>query len=332
MGVASPVARCRRPTAPARVSGPQRPVRGVRSPSLLLIVAVLALGVTATSSGAVFGRLALDKGSSAIAAAGYRVALAALIVGPIALLRHNAPSDHILRSAGPVAGVALALHFGLWIGSLAWTSVASSLALVTTHPLMVAAASPVLLRERPSRGLLAGVILALAGVLVIAVGDGLAEPEHLRGDLLAVGGAAAFAVYVIVGRRARRVVPLLDYVAVVYAVAAVGLVTTGFLTDQTMTGFTPTVWLLFLGAALVPQLLGHSSFNWALSHVSATYVSGVILAEVLGGTALAWVILGERPPGRAVVGAVLIVVGLYLATRAERQRLSASVPDLSKER
>ncbi len=300
------------------------PGQAARQPRLSQIVGVLILGVSAASTGAIFGRLALDNGASAIAASAYRVSLAAVIVIPLALMHRRSPASRTLRRAGVVAGLALGAHFGLWIASLAWTSVASSVALVTSHPLMVAATSAVFIGERPSRGLLAGVSFAVVGVIVITVGDGIAGPQHLRGDLLALGGAAAFAVYVTVGRFARAAVPLLDYVAVVYSVAAIGLLATGFAAGQAMGGFRPVVWFLFLGAALIPQLLGHSSFNWALGHVSATYVSAVVLAEVVGSAALAWALLGERPPGLTVVGAALIVFGLFLATRSERRRLDVT--------
>jgi drug/metabolite transporter (DMT)-like permease len=191
---------------------------------------------------------------------------------------------------------------------------------------MVATASAYLIGEWPTRGMLAGVSLAAAGVLVIAVGDGLAEPGHLRGDLLALGGAAAFAAYIVVARRARAVVPLVEYLAVVYTVAALALLGAAILAGQPLSGFPSGVWALLAAAALIPQLVGHSSLNWALSHLSATYVSGVTLAEILGSGALAWVVFEEQPAGRTVVGAALIVAGLVTATRAERRRLGSLGP------
>jgi drug/metabolite transporter (DMT)-like permease len=212
----------------------------------------------------------------------------------------------------------LALHFGLWIASLEQTSVASSVALVTVHPLIVAISAPVVLGERVPRRLWLGVVLACLGSAVISLGDA-GEPRRLAGDMLALGGGLAFAAYVIVGRGLRSGMDLPMYLALVYSFAAAFLLVASLAAGAPLTGFSTGTWAAFVAMALIPQLIGHSSFNWALQHVSATVVSATIVGEVAGSALLAWAVLAEPPPPTAVAGGGLILAGLILAGSSERR-------------
>jgi drug/metabolite transporter (DMT)-like permease len=75
--------------------------------------------------------------------------------------------------------------------------------------------------------------------------------------------------------------------------------------------------------ALVPQLLGHSTFNWALGYLSAAYVSITLLGEPIGSTILAYFLLGEKPTTVKIIGAILILFGIYTASRRESTRREA---------
>jgi drug/metabolite transporter (DMT)-like permease len=103
----------------------------------------------------------------------------------------------------------------------------------------------------------------------------------------------------------------------VYAVAMLTLLFLVLVTRQPMFGFSPAAygWLLALG--LVPQLVGHSTLNWALRHLSATYVSIITLAEPIGSGILAFLVLGEMVTWLTAGGSVLVLAGIYIASRAE---------------
>jgi len=79
-------------------------------------------------------------------------------------------------------------------------------------------------------------------------------------------------------------------------------------------------YLWFILLAIIPQLLGHSIFNWALKYISAAYVSISLLGEPVGSTILAYMILHETPGGLKIFGAILILAGIYLASRSEKER------------
>ena len=253
-----------------------------------------------------------------MAIASYRLGIAAVLLLPVAIaldrtrLLALSGREKLLMGA---SALCLALHFAFWIASLSHTSVASSVVIVTANPILVAIAAHVLLRESLTRSTAAGIGLGLAGGVVIALGDWDLGDRRLYGDGLALLGAAGVAGYYIIGRDLRRSMPVLAYVAPVYGLAAVVLLASAGATGAALGGFSSETYLYLVLLALVPQLLGHSSLNWALGHLPATLVAVAVMAEPVGATLLAWAILDETPPVTAVAGGVLILLGVYLALR-----------------
>jgi drug/metabolite transporter (DMT)-like permease len=276
----------------------------------------IAVGTLAVSFGAILVRLA--EGASPLAIASWRLALTAVVLLPAAALKgslRRLSRRDLLLSIG--SGVALAFHFVLWITSLQYTSVASSVLFVTTHPIFVGIGAHVFLRERVGRNLAAGIGLALLGGVLIGLGDLRFGGDALRGDLLALAGGFAVAVYFLIGRRVRRSVALLDYIAVTYGTAAVLVLAATLLVGDSLAGFAPRTFL-FLGLlALGPQLIGHSTFNWALKHLSASKVSVMILAEPIGSSLLAILFFGEIPTWPSRIGAAIILGGIYLSLKTK---------------
>jgi drug/metabolite transporter (DMT)-like permease len=218
--------------------------------------------------------------------------------------------------------VFLAAHFATWILSLEYTSVASSVALVTTNPIWIGIASWLLFRERVGRAMVVAIALAIAGCAVIFLVDGGTGSGHERaplvGNVLAVVGSLAICGYLLIGRRLRREMSLLGYVGIVYASAAACLVILAAAAGAPLGGFAPAAWFALAALAIGPQLLGHTSFNWALKYLSATLIALAVLGEPIGSTALAWLLLGEPVRGVKLVGMGLLLAGIFLAARAGR--------------
>jgi drug/metabolite transporter (DMT)-like permease len=286
---------------------------------------ILGMGVFAVGWAAIFIRLA---DAPALSTAAYRLAFASLPVGSWALLRHRGDLRALRRSDWwllTAAGAALALHFASWIASLQLTSVASSVALVTTQPLWAALIAAAVLGERITRGTLVAILVASAGGALIGVRDLAAGGEALAGDALALLGAFCAAVYFTIGRRLRATVDLPAYVGVVYPAAALLLLATAVLARQPLAGFDRETWLMFLLLALVPQLIGHSSLNWAVRYLPAHIVTVALLGEPVLSTVLAIPILGERPGLLRIVGGAVTLSGVYLALREEIRRSDADL-------
>jgi drug/metabolite transporter (DMT)-like permease len=292
---------------------------------------VLLIGIFAVASASLLIRFAQREVASLVIAA-YRMGFSGLILLPMAIPRYKGEIRKLTRSElalAALAGFLLAMHFATWILSLEFTSVASSVVLVTTNPLWVALLAPIFLKERLTPAILIGMLVALAGGVVVAMSDsctqtaaGLACPplgefvqgEAFWGDLLALMGAWTGAGYILIGRRLRPSLSLTPYIFLVYGIAAVVLIVMVAFSGQAAFGFSTETYIYLLLLALLPQLLGHSSFNWALAHLPASYVSIALLGEPVSSTILAYFILGELPGNLKILGAVLILGGILIAT------------------
>jgi drug/metabolite transporter (DMT)-like permease len=286
-----------------------------------VVVAGLVVGVLAVSTSAVLIRVA---DANPLALSFWRCAGGTAALAPFALrARRAAPRlDGTQWRQLVGSGLFLAVHFALFIGSLSYTSVASSSVLVAMSPLFVAVGSAVFLAERPGPRTWLGIALAVAGAGVVGLldADGGGGPAPLLGNLLAFGGAAAVAGYLLIGRSARRRLPITVYAAAVYGVAAVALLVACLAAGVELAGYEKTTWLAIAGLILGPQLLGHTIFNTLLSTVAATVVAVVVLAEPIGATVLAAVLLGEAPGGGFLLGGPLILAGVFLAATAGARR------------
>lgn len=273
----------------------------------------LATGVLAVSWAAILVRLAA---APALSVAAWRLVVAAVPALAWAALRHRGewralPARERWRAAG--AGLALAAHFATWIGSLQLTSVAASVALVTTQPVWVALLSAAFLGERVSRRTALGIAVSLAGGLLVAGADLGTSARALAGDALAVAGAIFAALYFVAGRRARATLSLGAYVGAVYPAAALALLAAAGLAGAPLSGFSPATWGALVLLGLVPQLVGHSLLNWSLRWLPAPLVAVAILAEPVVSTLLAIPVLGERPGPGVAAGGLLTLCGVYLA-------------------
>lgn len=275
----------------------------------------LAVAVVAVSFGAPLARL---TDAAPLAVAAWRMAFATALIVPLAWARGGLAPPPRRRGAVALAGVLLGLHFGLWIPSLWLTSVSASVLLVETAPLFVLLASPRWLGVPIRPRNLVSFALAIAGIAVIARGDLELSPRALLGDLLALGGAAACAGYLIVGKRLRGEMPLERYLALVYGGAALTLVAAVAVLGVPPMPASGTSWLCLLGLALVPTLTGHTLLNWALAHVEAYRVNLVMLLEPVLATAWAWAFLAEPPPAHVVPGGALVLAALALEFAWER--------------
>src|SRR5947208_373761 len=278
------------------------------SPLLVLIVAVLAT----TYAGPIV-RLAA---APAVAIAFWRLVLVLPVTFGVAT-RERQPTRAV-REAFPLmllSGLLLATHFWTWIASLKFTSVASSVLLVSLKPVFAWAVAALWLGEHPGRTERRGIALAVAGATLIGLGDARLSLGAAGGDALAVAGALTGAGYYVIGRRVRRTVGVWNYASVVYAVAAVSLGFVAALRDAPLTGFGRRDWAVFAALAAGPMLVGHTGMNYALKHYRATTVNVAALGEPVGASVIAWLApaIHEVPPVTALVGAVLVLVGIGLA-------------------
>ena len=298
-----------------------------RTAPLGLVIAIMAI-----STAAIFIRKAQEHLPSLVIAT-YRLLLATLILLPFSIKNLRQDVGKFNRKNIPLlflSGLFLAAHFASWIISLEFANVVSSVVLVTTTPVWVTLLSPLFLNEKLPRAFTIGLIVAVAGMLIVALSstctlsiDGiscsglsaLAERRGLIGNLLALVGAWCFAGYMIVGRKIRKEISNQSTIIVVYAIAGISLLLVSLLTKQPLTeiDFQGFKWLVIL--ALVPQITGHSLLSWALGKLPAAYVSLSLLGEPIGSAILAVLFLRENPSILEVLGSAVILFGIYWANR-----------------
>ena len=300
-------------------------------PSRFLLSLGLVAAILAVSTASIFIRFA-QTGAPSLVIAALRLTFATTLLAPLAWTRHRGEISNLSRRdllLAAVSGLFLTVHFATWISSLEYTTVASSAVFVSTGPLWVELLSPALLNERLTRAALVGVALALAGGTIVGLSDACSFHDGLQcadlgqilqgramwGDFLALAGAWAVTGYLIIGRKLRAKMSLIPYIFVVYGIAAFGLVVVMLAAGQTPLGLPAMAYLWIFLLALVPQIIGHSTFNWALGYLPAAFVAVTTLGEPVGSAILAFFLLNETPSPIMIFGGILILLGIFLASR-----------------
>ena len=301
---------------------------------------VILLAIVATSSAAILIRYALDESMPPVLIVAARLSVATLVLTPIALNRYIAQIRRLTRRESlliAISGVCLAIHFTAWVSSLQLTTVLVSVVIVSTGPIWVAILEVIFLHIRLSRLVVLGLMVALAGGVLIGIplsgtADGTARGAGdlratLTGGFLAWVGALTVSVYMLIGRKLRAKLPVIPYIWLVYGIASLCSLFVILITSTPAIGFRPQGYLILLAMGLVPQLLGHSSLNYLLEYFPAALVSMFSQLEPIGSAVLALVLFRELPPEQQIAGSVIIIIGVILASRGEIRSKTAGEND-----
>lgn len=287
--------------------------------SAVLLLAVLGVSLS--------GPLVRLSNAHPIAIAVWRLVFSLAIIAIPLLVRRGWRQWRSLDRRGLsyaiVGGILLALHFWSWNSSVELTTIAASVVLVNTQPLIVGLLSTAWLAEAPTRQQWLGISVAVLGALIVVAPDLLQSGGFsLRGraavgDVLAFAGAITAAGYYTIGRRLRTTLDLWAYAALVYGTCLVALVLIAVAMNVPLGPFPAREYEIFALLALGPMLLGHTGMNWALRHVRAYQANVVLLGEPIFATLLAAFLPGirERPTLLTLVGGVVVLVGVVLAER-----------------
>jgi drug/metabolite transporter (DMT)-like permease len=290
---------------------------------------LLLVGVCAVGSAALLARMGLDAGMSAQQLAMWRLTLASAILIAWRLIAGQSapPLRPETKARLVVAGVCLALHFVTWFASLQYLSVARSTLLVATAPLWVGLLGLFLPQMRPARGFWVGLAIAAVGItLVTTQGAGgtmrvVSGGGAVRlGDALAISGAILVVPYLLLVQRVQAEFGTVRTVTWTYASAALCLWLMALPQGSVTLPRSLPVWLSVIGMAVAPQLIGHTALNRALQHFTASQVASATLLEPVFAAALAWLLLGERVTLLQSFGAALLLGGVALALREQREQ------------
>ncbi|WP_440960017.1 DMT family transporter [Paenibacillus nitricinens] len=285
----------------------------------LPIPILMLIGIVAISFSAIF-----IKWSAAPASIQgmYRLLFTSLLMLPFA--RPYSGAAVALRKKDWImlvlSGTMLALHFLLWMGSLKYTSVASSTMIMALEPVFIMLGVYFLYKEKTAASAILGLSIAIGGVVFIGWGDIGISADNLKGDLLSVGGTVAVAVHMLIGQKLVVRMPSYLYSLIVFLSAAGVFAIYNLFMGISFFNYPANEWGIFILLAVVPTVFGHTLFNWLLQYVSATTVSMNILGEPVGASILAFLLLGEQLTALQWAGGLLVMFGLGVYLYAGRKK------------
>ncbi|ASN07095.1 DMT family transporter [Virgibacillus necropolis] len=292
----------------------------------------VVIGVFSVSTSAILVKLA--GGAPASIIANYRLLFAVLIMSPIILLYYRHEFKQIQKKdwiLAMFAGIFLAFHFILWFESLNYTSVASSVVLVTLQPIFAFLGTYFFFNERFTPGAVISMVIALFGSLIISWGDFQISGLALLGDILALLGAMMVTAYFLIGQNIRRRLSLMTYTFVVYGISSITLIVYNLILGYSFVGYPVSYWWIFLTLAIVPTFLGHTMFNWALKWLSTSTISMATVLEPIGATLLAYFILGETVTWAQWLGGTVVLFGLFLFIMSTTKKRKVTISQTKKD-
>lgn len=272
----------------------------------------IIIGVFSVALSAIFVKMtSADSGVTAF----YRMLFSILIMSPVFFMKYTqeikklSKRDWVFTS---IAGIFLAFHFILWFESLNYTSVASSTVLVTLQPLFAFAGTYFFFKEKLSIKTLVSGLIAVLGSVLIGYGDFKISGSALYGDILALIACALITGYLLFGQDVRQRLSLITYTFVVYSFSTITLFFYIIAKGESFGPYPASEWIWFLLLAIIPNLLGHTLFNWSLKWVSTNVISIAILFEPVGAAILAYFILGELLSSSQIIGGTVVLCGIIL--------------------
>ena len=304
------------------------------------VYVMLALGLTSFAFSAILVKLAQTEGIPSLFIASSRLMIAAILLTPFVLMKHRANLATLNRKdlfLAFSAGIFLALHFISWVTSLEYTSVLISVVFVTSGPLWVAILEFIFFRAKLPKLVILGLVVAIFGGLLIGFAGALSDAStveidrqrELIGGGLSLIGAMTIAVYLIIARKLQQPrirngvttkLHIIPYIWLVYGSSGLLLLAWTVFAGIPLTGYSAQGYMWLILMALFPQLVGHSSLNYAVGYLPATIVSMATQLEPIGSAILAYLLFNELPFPLQILGSIVIIFGVMLANYGQHKK------------
>ena len=217
-----------------------------------------------------------------------------------------------------LAGLFFVLDLAFWHYGIVMTSVANATVLCNLTPVVVTLFAWVMWRERPGRGFVVALALALAGAFAMAAGaDGGQGTDPLLGDLFSLSVAVWYAGYFLAVKAARRTAGALrvTFWATLAGVPLLWLV--AWLLGEDILPAGPSGWWACAGLGLM-HVVGQGGVAWALGRLPTSVTAVTILIQPVVAALLGWWIFAEALTPVQAIGGLLVLAGVVLAQRASR--------------
>jgi drug/metabolite transporter (DMT)-like permease len=286
----------------------------------LLLISVISISFSAI--------IILSINSNPLTIAFYRMLFTTIIISIFLISNENSIKELLGLDIKKIfymilIGIILAAHFSFWITSLKLTSIASSVILVSIHPIVIGPISFYFLKEKLSKFNILGIILAFIGIIILVYGNyGLntITIDTIEGNLYALLGGIAAGFYIIGGKKIRRNTSLLVYTFIVYGFSTITLFFICLIFSTKIIILNSNDFILILLLAIISGILGHTLYNYVLKYFKTSIVSVALLGEPLGSTLLAYAIpwINQIPSNYTILGGIIILIGIYLTSLQKR--------------
>lgn len=280
----------------------------------------LGIGVLALSFSAMFVRWADAPGP---VTAFYRMFFSIPLLAPFVLRRKS--ENNVVCSKNLVfplmAGVFTALDLALWTTALFFTTAANATLLGNTAPLWVALGTWLILKQKLTSTFWRGLVVTLAGAVLIMGTDFILHPRFGIGDVMAVFTGFFYGGYFLFTERSRAHFNPIQHIWIVGIGAGLSLFIINILLGNPLTGYDTQTWIVFLSTAVVSQLIGYMALAYALGHLPASIVAPTMVLQPVVTAILAIPLLGEIPTVWQGVGGAIALIGIYMVNQSHQQGL-----------
>ncbi|MBO9122647.1 MULTISPECIES: DMT family transporter [unclassified Rhizobium] len=286
------------------------------APSHRFALAALILGGAAIGGSPIFVRLS-EVGP--MATGFWRVALAFFPIYIFSLIKGRAtgpkPETWMDRGLLILPGVILAVDLITWHLSITITSVASATLLANLAPVFVTIIGVLFMGAAVTRVFVAGLLLAIVGVVILKGGPAALGQGDLLGDGGAVLAAVAYALYILAIGRLRTRFDTVRIMLWSTASAAVCLFPFGFFVEGHLMPTTAYGWAMVFGLAFISHASGQVAITYALAYLPAAFSSLTLLLQPVVAAILAWILLSEPIGPMQAVGGLVVLAGIMIARR-----------------
>lgn len=224
-----------------------------------------------------------------------------------------------------LAGIFLALHFGLWFESLKLTTVASSTIILALQPIVALIAGYLIFKEKTSISTIITIGISIIGVALVGWGDfQLNNTSAIIGDILSFLCVLAIVAYLMIGQANVKQISHWIYSFSVFLFAGIALNIFNLVSETPIIGYGAREWGIFLLLAIFPTI-AHVIYNYLLKFVSTTTISMSILGEPVGASILAAILLGETIKGLQFVGGFFVILGVFFFLLQQKRLAEHSI-------
>jgi drug/metabolite transporter (DMT)-like permease len=270
---------------------------------------ILLFGILCIAWSAIFVKLA---GISGLGSAFYRLFIGTVGIIPVWIVFKKPVTNLNSVKIAVLCGAFFACDIALWNTSIMLSKASIATLLANLAPVWVGLGAIFIWKEKPKKVFWTGTFFAIAGVIVIIGYSNIVLIKLSIGNCLALTASLFYGAYLLTTRKSRSNLDTISFTAISMITSSIILFSVCMITHTELTGFSTKSWLSLAGLGLVSQLGGWLAINYTLRYIKPTVASVSLLSQSVFTALLSMPVLGEFLKPIEIMGAVLVLYGIYL--------------------